>query len=258
MDMTGEVRIPATREVVWAALNNPAVLQACIPGCEALQALSATQMTAVVMIRVGPIASRFSCAVTLDELDPPRRYRITGEGQGGVAGHARGSAVVRLAADGAHTVLSYAFSAQVGGKMAQLGSRMIDATAKTLSAAFFRNLAAQIAPPPLEDAARAPAPAAPPAAPGPASVPPAATPMAAPARTAATEPARTGRRIAVAALAVALLALALAWRALTGGPASGVAAVPTAPTEFHAAVQLLIVLAVGFLLGRTTTAGRPG
>lgn len=144
MDMTGEQRIPASRETVWKALNDPEILKASIPGCQELVKQSNTDMTAVAVIKVGPISARFQGKVTLSDLDPPNGYRITGEGQGGVAGHARGGAVVRLTEDGGETILHYEVSAQVGGRLAQLGSRMIDATARSMSAAFFRKFAQEI------------------------------------------------------------------------------------------------------------------
>jgi carbon monoxide dehydrogenase subunit G len=161
MDMTGEQRIPAPREAVWRALNDPDVLRRCIPGCQELTKHSDTEMSAVAVIKVGPISARFQGAVTLSELDPPNGYRIVGEGQGGVAGHARGGALVKLVDDGEGTLLTYVVSAQIGGKLAQLGGRMIDATAKSMSAAFFRKFAEEIASPasaaPLAVAAAAPA-----------------------------------------------------------------------------------------------------
>lgn len=144
MDMTGEQRIAASREAVWNALNDPEVLRRCIPGCQELTKESEDRMTAVAVIKVGPISARFQGAVTLSELDPPSSYRISGEGKGGVAGHARGGAVVRLTEDGDATVLHYEVEAQVGGRLAQLGGRMIDATAKTMSTAFFRQFALEV------------------------------------------------------------------------------------------------------------------
>lgn len=145
MDMTGEQRIAARRETVWQALNDPDILRACIPGCQELVKTSDTGMTAVAVIKVGPISARFQGAVTLSELDPPHGYRITGEGSGGMAGSAGGGAVVRLIEAGDDTILKYEASAQVGGKLAQIGGRMIDSTAKSLSAAFFKSFAAEIA-----------------------------------------------------------------------------------------------------------------
>lgn len=145
MDMSGEQRIEASRDVVWAALNNPEILRKCIPGCQELEKHSPTEMTAVAVIKVGPVSARFQGAVTLSDLDPPNGYRITGEGQGGVAGFAKGSAQVSLAADGEATVLRYSVSAQIGGKLSQLGGRLIDATARKMSDAFFKRFAEEIA-----------------------------------------------------------------------------------------------------------------
>lgn len=144
MDMTGQQRIPASREVVWKALNDPAVLQACIPGCQELVKSSDTEMAATALIKVGPVTAKFQGAVTLSDLDPPNGYRIAGEGQGGVAGFAKGSAVVRLEQDGDNTILHYDVSAQVGGKLSQLGGRLIDATAKQMSGLFFKRFAEEI------------------------------------------------------------------------------------------------------------------
>ncbi len=144
MDMTGEQRIPASREIVWKALNDPKVLEACIPGCKELIKLSDNQMTAVAVIKVGPVSAKFQGAVTLSDFDPPNSYRITGEGQGGVAGFAKGTALVRLEPDGENTVLHYDVSAQIGGKLSQLGGRLIDATAKQMSGAFFKRFAEEI------------------------------------------------------------------------------------------------------------------
>lgn len=144
MDMTGQQRIPASREVVWKALNDPAVLQACIPGCQELVKSSDTEMAATALIKVGPVTAKFQGAVTLSDLDPPNGYRIAGEGQGGVAGFAKGSAIVRLEQDGDDTILHYEVSAQVGGKLSQLGGRLIDATAKQMSGLFFKRFAEEI------------------------------------------------------------------------------------------------------------------
>lgn len=139
MDMTGERRIPAPRARVWDALNDTTVLKASIPGCESLEKLDDNQLKATASVKIGPIAARFTGKVQLLDLDPPNSYRIDGEGQGGVAGFAKGGAVVRLADDGADTLLTYAVKAQVGGKIAQLGARLIDASAKQMADAFFNN-----------------------------------------------------------------------------------------------------------------------
>jgi uncharacterized protein len=137
MDMTGERQIAASREAVWAALNDPKVLQACIPGCESLEKTSATEMTATAAIRLGPVAARFSGKLHLSDLDPPNGYKLSGEGQGGPAGAAKGGAEVRLEDRDGGTRLSYTVKAQVGGKIAQVGGRLIDATAKGMADQFF-------------------------------------------------------------------------------------------------------------------------
>jgi carbon monoxide dehydrogenase subunit G len=144
MDMTGERRIPAPRQTVWEALNNPDVLKASIPGCESLEKLDDDQMKATAAVKVGPISARFSGKVQLTDIDPPNGYRISGEGQGGVAGFAKGGANVALTDDGADTLLSYQVNAQVGGKLAQLGGRLIDATAKQMADAFFDRFSKQV------------------------------------------------------------------------------------------------------------------
>jgi carbon monoxide dehydrogenase subunit G len=137
MDMSGSQRIEASRETVWAALNNPEVLKACIPGCEEIAMVSPTEMTAKAVLKIGPVKATFGGKVTLSDLDPPNGYTITGEGQGGVAGFAKGGAKVRLEADGDATILHYEVKADVGGKIAQLGARLIDGTAKKLAGEFF-------------------------------------------------------------------------------------------------------------------------
>jgi carbon monoxide dehydrogenase subunit G len=167
MDMSGERRISAPREKVWAALNDPEVLKASIPGCDTLEKLSDTELKATASVKIGPIAAKFAGKVQLLDLDPPNGYRIEGEGQGGVAGFAKGGASVRLAQDGTDTILSYDVKANVGGKIAQLGARLIDATAKQMADAFFDRFAAQVAtaePAPAAEGAPAAAPAPAPAA----------------------------------------------------------------------------------------------
>jgi carbon monoxide dehydrogenase subunit G len=147
MDLTGEYRIPAPRETVWAALNNPDVLKACIPGCEELNKTSDTELVAKVVAKIGPVKAAFGGKVTLSDLDPPNGYTITGEGQGGAAGFAKGGAKVRLEAvdGGAATVLHYSADAQIGGKLAQIGSRLVEGTARKLADEFFAAFAAQAA-----------------------------------------------------------------------------------------------------------------
>lgn len=127
--------------MVWDALNDPEVLKACIPGCERLDAVSDNDLEATSAVRIGPIAARFNGKVHLSDLDPPNGYTISGEGQGGVAGFAKGGAKVHLADDGIEqTLLTYEVNAQVGGKIAQLGARLIDSTAKSMAETFFNRL----------------------------------------------------------------------------------------------------------------------
>jgi len=159
MEITGEYRIAASRDKVFAALNDPAVLQACIPGCESLEKTSDTEMKAKVRLRIGPVSATFGGKVTLSEIDPPNGYKISGEGQGGAAGFAKGGAVVNLRDEGGETVLTYNVDAQVGGKIAQVGARLIDGTAKKLADEFFGKFAAMVGGPPA--GAQAPPAAAP-------------------------------------------------------------------------------------------------
>lgn len=141
MDMTGEYRISAPRQKVWEALNNPEVLKICIPGCEELNKDSDTELSAKVSTKVGPVSAKFTGKVLLSDINPPEGYKITGEGQGGVAGFAKGGAEVKLEEDGNETILSYTATAQVGGKLAQIGSRLIDSTAKKMAGQFFGKFA---------------------------------------------------------------------------------------------------------------------
>jgi uncharacterized protein len=137
MQMTGEQRVAAPRQKVWEALNDPEVLRAAIPGCQSLEKLDDDRLAAVIEVRIGPIGARFKGAVTLADRDAPNGYRLIGEGNGGVAGTARGEAGVRLSDDGAGTLVAYTVDAQVGGRLAQLGGPIIDATAKQLAGKFF-------------------------------------------------------------------------------------------------------------------------
>ena len=140
--MSGEVVLPADKATVWARLNDAETLKASIPGCESLEKLSDTELQAVAKVRIGPVSARFKGKVTLSDMDPPNSYRISGQGDGGVAGFAKGGANVRLADDaGGGTRLAYDVDAQVGGKIAQLGGRLIDSTAKKLADEFFANFA---------------------------------------------------------------------------------------------------------------------
>lgn len=145
MQMNDSQTIPASRETVWAALNDPDVLKQCIPGCQELEMTSPTEMTAKVVIKVGPVKASFGGKVTLSDLDPPNGYKITGEGSGGVAGFAKGGAAIQLEAVGeTETILHYQVDSQIGGKLAQLGGRLIDATAKKLAGEFFTKFGAVV------------------------------------------------------------------------------------------------------------------
>ncbi|AXS40039.1 carbon monoxide dehydrogenase subunit G [Breoghania sp. L-A4] len=144
MKMSGEERIAAPREAVYAALNDPDVLKAAIPGCKELNKLSDTELEAKVGLAVGPVRATFTGAVTLTDLDPPRGYRIVGEGKGGAAGFAKGGATVTLEEDGNATILRYDVDADVGGKLAQLGSRLIDSTSKKLAKQFFEKFGSMV------------------------------------------------------------------------------------------------------------------
>jgi carbon monoxide dehydrogenase subunit G len=172
MEMSGEYRIEAPREKVWAALNDPEILKQSIPGCDEIEQTSDTSFEAQVTAKVGPVKAKFSGAVQLTDIDAPNGYRISGEGKGGAAGFAKGGANVRLEDDGGATLLKYEVDAQVGGKLAQLGARLIDGTAKKMASQFFENFAEAVteggdAAPAAEPAAEAPAPAAAPAGAGP-------------------------------------------------------------------------------------------
>ena len=164
MDMTGQYRIPAPREQVWAALNDPTTLKASLPGCELLEKLSDHEFAATVVAKVGPVKAKFNGNVMLTNLNPPESYTISGEGKGGAAGFAKGGADVRLTEEGDITVLTYTAKADVGGKLAQLGSRLIDGTAKKMADEFFDNFTQQVAgpvPAPVPEPAPEPAPPAP-------------------------------------------------------------------------------------------------
>ena len=146
MEMTGERRIPAPRQRVWERLNDPETLKQCIPGCETIEKVSDTEFTARLKAKVGPVSATFNGKVTLSDLDPPAGYTISGEGTGGVAGFAKGGAKVTLEEDGAETVLRYGAQGQVGGKLAQIGSRLIDATARKLAEDFFSRFVTVMSP----------------------------------------------------------------------------------------------------------------
>lgn len=137
MDMNGEYRIPAPRQRVWEALNDPATLGRCIPGCESIEKTGQNAMSAVVQAKVGPVSAKFTGDVTLEDIDPPNGYTIRGEGKGGVAGFAKGTARVALADDGDGTLLTYTVDAQVGGKLAQVGARLVAGTVRKMADEFF-------------------------------------------------------------------------------------------------------------------------
>jgi uncharacterized protein len=137
MEITGEERISAPRDVVWRALNDPEILRQCIPGCQSLERKTPTELAAVVRVKIGPVSASFNGEVTLSNVNAPESYTITGEGKGGIAGFAKGSADVTLTEDGGETLLRYTATAQVGGKLAQLGSRLIGSASQKLASQFF-------------------------------------------------------------------------------------------------------------------------
>jgi uncharacterized protein len=143
MKMSDSQVIAAPRAVVWAGLNDPKILQQCIPGCESITSASPTQMSAKVVLKIGPVKAAFTGAVTLSEIVPPESYRISGKGEGGIAGHASGGATIKLTEQGPNeTLMEYDVDAQVGGKIAMLGSRLIDSTAQSIAGQFFTKFAA--------------------------------------------------------------------------------------------------------------------
>lgn len=147
MSMAGEVQLAASREVVWAKLNDPAVLKACIPGCESLDLIGEHEFQAVAVNKIGPVKAKFKGKVRLTDLDPPNGYKISGEGDGGVAGFAKGGATVALAEKDGGTLLSYNVEAQIGGKLAQLGQRLVNGAAKKMADDFFAKFADNVAAP---------------------------------------------------------------------------------------------------------------
>lgn len=262
MEMAGQKLIPETRETVWKALNDPEILRNCIPGCQSLEKTSDTEMVASATIKVGPVSAKFGGKVSLSELNAPVSYRITGEGQGGVAGFAKGGAFISLDEVEGGTMLNYEVDAQVGGKLAQLGGRLIDATARKMSEAFFEKFAAEIrrqyhgegeaapataSPAPVAATSQAPQPhpGQPPMAQWPAPYPypypyPPMPPVPAPVK---------GSRIAtLAALALAAI-FAFLWLTERQGTPAPLVHQPLSP-EFGTAVQLILIVAVGYLFGR--------
>lgn len=161
--MSGEFHLNASQAKIWDALNDPEILRRCIGGCESLEKISDTELKAVMKTKVGPVAATFKADMHLCDLDPPNSYRIRGEGSGGAAGFAKGSIGVKLIPDGTGTKLLYDVDANVGGKLAQVGQRLIDGVAKKLADEFFENFAKGVGEPQtVEPAAAVPiAPAAP-------------------------------------------------------------------------------------------------
>ena len=146
MELKGAYKIPAARELVWEKLNDPDVLRESIPGCEELEQNEDGGFSATVKAKVGPVSARFKGTVTLQDLNPPESYRIIGEGKGGVAGFAKGDTVVTLEDVGDATILRYLADARIGGKLAQIGSRLIKGTARKMADKFFENFAQQVVP----------------------------------------------------------------------------------------------------------------
>lgn len=144
MDFTGRYVIAAAPQKVWEGLNDPTILKTCIPGCEQLEKTSPTDFIATARLKIGPLSATFKGKVTLSDLEPPRRCKLSGEGQGGVAGFAKGDAEVVLTPEGSGTVLTYTAKASVGGKLAQIGQRLIDGAAKQIADDFFKRFAATL------------------------------------------------------------------------------------------------------------------
>jgi uncharacterized protein len=231
MKMSGEQRIAAPRERVWEALNDPAVLRQSIPGCQSLEKETDDRMRATVEVKIGPIGARFNGVVTISDPNPPESYIITGEGQGGTVGTAKGGARVRLTEAAGATLLSYEVDAQVGGRLAQLGGPIIDATAKQLAGRFFSKFGELVEQPVTTVA------------------PPAAAPE--PVAVAPTQPAV--RQHAPAAFPLSWL-LAVLSAALIGFLIGGARTTEAASDWMGIAVGLLllVVAAVAFEFGRRT------
>jgi len=144
MTMNGEVQLAAPPQTVWEKLNDVETLKACIPGCESLEKTSDNEMQAVATVKIGPVKAKFKGKVTLSDLDPPNGYRISGQGDGGVAGFAKGGATVKLSPKDGGTLLGYDVEAQIGGKLAQLGQRLVNGAAKKVADDFFQNFVAAV------------------------------------------------------------------------------------------------------------------
>jgi uncharacterized protein len=162
MEFVGRYVIPATAERIWDALNDPSILMACIPGCQSLTRTEDHRFDAVATLRIGPVKANFKAVIRQTELDPPRRCVLKGEGQGGVAGFARGEAEIKLTQDDEATALTYVARANIGGKLAQVGQRLLDSAAKQIADDFFARFAAQLAPAPVAEEELPPVPVSPP------------------------------------------------------------------------------------------------
>ena len=162
MKMTDEIRIEANRNQVFSALNDPEILHQAIPGCQELDQTSETELTATVLAKVGPVKAKFKGVVTLSDINPPESYTISGEGKGGAAGFAKGTAKVFLTDDGGATILSYEVNVEVGGKLAQVGGRLIEGTSKKLAGEFFDTFSSLVGSPEAAAEEPAAAPADPP------------------------------------------------------------------------------------------------
>ena len=147
MTMTGEYQLPVSRGTVWVKLDDAETLKACILGCESFDKLSDTEFQAVAVTKIGPVKAKFRGKVTLSDLDPPNGYKISGQGDGGVTGFASGGATVKLEPKDGGTLLSYTVEAQIGGKLTQLGQRLVNGAAKKLADEFFKKFAASVSPP---------------------------------------------------------------------------------------------------------------
>jgi carbon monoxide dehydrogenase subunit G len=145
MEMTGEQLVPAPQQAVWDALNDPEMLKACVPGCESIEPAGDHAYQVLMVARVGPVSAKFKGKLTLSDIHPPQSYSLAFEGQGGAAGFAKGGAQVHLSPDGKNTKLGYEVKASVGGKLAQIGSRLVDAAAKKIADDFFRNFNQKVA-----------------------------------------------------------------------------------------------------------------
>ena len=148
MTMNGEYELAAPPQTVWEKLNDTETLKACIPGCEQLDKTSDTEFHAIATVKIGPVKAKFKGKVKLSDLDPPNGYKISGQGDGGVAGFAKGGATVKLSPKNGGTLLSYNVDAQIGGKLAQLGQRLVNGAAKKVADDFFANFANAVNPKP--------------------------------------------------------------------------------------------------------------